>query len=175
MDGICITMPPQIFSDIQTHLLPDGATDEEAAFLFVRATADELLLELVEWIPIDRAGFAYQTSGYLELADEMSGRVIKRAHDLGCGLVEMHSHPYPWEAQFSPTDLAGLSEFVPHARWRLKQKPYVAIVVAPTGFDGLAWRLDSNDAEPIMGIRVGETLMRPTCLTAAALNGVRRD
>jgi len=80
-----------------------------------------------------------QTSYHIELADVVRARVIKRAHDLGATLIEMHSHLGKWPAQFSPSDIAGFHEWVPHVRWRLKGKPYAALVVTRRGFDGLAW------------------------------------
>lgn len=168
MSRVCVNMSPEIHRAVLGHLLPVGAVDEEAAFLFVRvATTDDF--EVVEWTAIDRGGFAYQSSGYLELVEEMGGRLIKKAHDLGCTLAEMHSHPYTWEAAFSPTDLSGLAEFAPHVRWRLRGRPYIAIVVAPSGFDALAWCSDDGLPEPILGIRVGGELLRPTGLTASGL------
>ncbi|MDD5308696.1 MAG: hypothetical protein PHU25_15370 [Deltaproteobacteria bacterium] len=169
MASILIDLPPPIYEAVLKHLLPPNAHDEEAAFLFVRddiGVADRTMA-LLEWIPVERAGFAYQSAGYLELADEVRPEVIKRAHDLGACIVEMHSHPSPWPAAFSPTDLAGLEEFVPHVRWRLKRRPYVAIVMAPSGFDALAWTDESGKPEPISGLLVAGNLLRPSGITFA--------
>lgn len=174
MTAIVVAMSPRQHGDVLAHLLPPAASDEEAAFLFVREDpSDQLVLRLLEWTPIERSGFAYQSSGYLELVDEQRGKLIKRAHDLDASMVEMHSHPYPYPAEFSPTDLAGLAEFVPHVRWRLRKKPYVAIVVAPSGFDSLAWTGDSTEPASAAGLLVGEQPLAPTGNTLHQLSAKR--
>lgn len=146
------------------HLLRTGTHDEEAAFLFVRPDegSDLWVWRVIEWFPVDRGGFAYQSSGYLELVDDIVARLIKRAHDLHASIVELHSHPSPWPAEFSTTDLRGLADFVPHVRWRLKGAPYAAIVVAPSGFDGLVWAGASPHPEKIEGLLVDDTTEVPT-------------
>jgi hypothetical protein len=69
--------------------------------------------------------------------------LIKRAWDSGTSLVEFHSHPRDrWQAMFSPSDLAGFDEFVPHCWWRLRGRPYLAVVVAQRSVDALAWVTD---------------------------------
>lgn len=172
MPGIVISLSQAVYQSLIDHLLPKGSDDEEAAFLFVRGDCNSAqpVLTVIDWFGVDRAGFATQSSGYLELVDEMRPTLIKRAHDLAACIVEMHSHPHPWPAAFSPTDLRGLNEFVPHVRWRLKGKPYVAVVVAPTGFDALAWTNESGKSEEILGISIDGTLLRPTAITFANLN-----
>jgi hypothetical protein len=173
--GVVIELPRALHEEVMRHLLPADAQNEEAAFLFVRDEPGAMVrrLTFVDWIAVERAGFMYQSSGYLELADEMRPRIIKRAHDLDACIVEMHSHPYPWPAAFSSIDLAGLEEFVPHVRWRLKGKPYVAIVVAPSGFDAMAWTDPSGNPESISGIAVAGNLIPPTGITLA--HGLTRE
>lgn len=167
--GIVVNVPVTVYQAVMKHLLPPDADCEEAAFLFVRGdgSAVTTTLTFVGWIAVERSEFAHQSYGYLELTDEMRPRIIKQAHDLGASVVEMHSHPYPSPAAFSSTDLAGLKEFVPHVRWRLKGRPYVAIVVSPSGFDALAWTDASGNAEPIGGIAVDGDLIEPTGITFA--------
>ena len=76
----------------------------------------------------------------------------------------MHSHPFPGigAAAFSWSDRRGLTETVPHMRWRLKNKPYGAIVVAPEGFDALVWIDNPAVPLPLEGINVGGELLKPT-------------
>lgn len=126
---------------LRAHLFPPGNEVEQAAFGFARPEkrADGLSLHLESWLPIARDGFDAQSEAYLELRDGMSGTVIKRAHDMGGCLVEFHCHTGPWPAMFSPSDMAGFEEFVPHVWWRLKGRPYAAVVMTADGFDGLAW------------------------------------
>jgi hypothetical protein len=88
--------------------------------------------------------------------------LIKRAHDLGTCLVEFHSHLGHGPAAFSWSDVTGLADFVPHVRWRLKGRPYAAVVVTKNSFDALAWVTPSPDPDSLEGILVGHDLKRPT-------------
>ncbi|WP_088360662.1 MULTISPECIES: hypothetical protein [Rhodomicrobium] len=158
----------QLSTALQTrlwsHLLPDTTADEQAAFLFCKTaqTADGLLFEVVDHALLAASDFAAQHSDYLELTDDARIGLIKRAHQLGTSLVEMHSHPGPWPAAFSISDRIGLKETVPHMRWRLDRRPYLAIVVAPSGFDALVWPRDDLVPEPLGGIDVEGTMIAPT-------------
>ena len=67
---------------------------------------------------------------------------------------------------FSLTDQKGFQEFVPHVWWRLKGKPYVAVVVAQTDFDGVVWISDSVSPQYLDGIVSGDTIHRPTQLSS---------
>lgn len=177
MSGPVIVIPAAVHSLVMHHLLPHTAYDEEAAFLFLRdeASANAQTLTFIDWLPVERSGFAYQSAGYLELADDMRPLLLRRAHELSACLVEMHSHPYDYPAAFSSTDLNGLADFVPHVRWRLKGRPYVAIVVAPSGFDALAWCGPSNQPITVESILAGDDILRPTNLTMARLALQDRD
>jgi hypothetical protein len=114
---------------------------EEAAFLFAAATeSDESLkFSVIDWYPVPPEGFITRSLYYLELTDETRALVIKKAHDLGCSLIETHSHAGDSAAAFSPSDRVGFVEFVPHALWRLKGRPYAAVVMATNSVDALAW------------------------------------
>lgn len=122
---------------IRSHLFSDDA--EQVAFAF--ADWDEvpktLRIRAVDLIPT--AGFAFQSDYHIELEHDQHARIIKTAFDLQACLVEFHSHRSKHPARFSPTDLDGFQEFVPHVRWRLAGRPYAAIVWHETSFDGLLW------------------------------------
>ena len=169
---VSLCMPETVFAEIKNSLLPKGARDEEAGFVFARAEGhghDRTVLQYLEWWPLDYQHFEHQTEYHLELVDETRARIIKHAHDLQCSLVEFHSHPGPWPAQFSASDFHGLAEFVPHIWWRLKGKPYAAIVMAPNGFDGLAWVRSPNECQALAEIDLGERNVRPTGLSIRAV------
>ena len=63
--------------------------------------------EVIDAAKLGPDEFESQLGDYLELADETRARLIKRAHDLQASLVEMHSHPAPFPAAFSPADRPG--------------------------------------------------------------------
>jgi len=104
------------------------------------------------------------------LTDGALARVIKTAWDDNAALVEFHSHTNPrFPAAFSPSDLDGLEEMLPHVWWRLRGRPYVAVVVSPDGFDALVWRTSPDVPEPLETLTVGETGHAPTGITIAGM------
>ena len=94
---------------------------------------------LREWRPMPPDAFEYQSAYHVTLRDEIRPEIIKWAWDAGACLVEAHSHGDDGIACFSPSDLYGFDEWVPHVRWRLRGRPYAAIVTAGDNFDALAW------------------------------------
>ncbi len=171
MSHATLSFPLSIKEDIWSHLLRQTEeTDcpEEAAFGFANTTRNgkNTIFELVDWIPVDVGGFDERSAFYIELSDEMRARSIKMAHDLGTSLIEFHSHPFQGIAEFSPSDLSGLREFVPHVYWRLKNRPYLAAVVSPSSFDAIAWVDDPHSPIPVLGITEGG---RTICATGRTL------
>lgn len=163
-----------LYDALWDHLLPLKCRREQGAFLFcVSETMNgRFELRVVDRAFLATADFTVQETDYLELADATRASLIKRAHQIGASLVELHSHPGPWPAAFSSSDRRGLRETVPHMWWRLKGRPYAAIVVAPSGFDALVWRENPHAPELLTGIMVGEELLTPT---NASLEGWSHD
>jgi proteasome lid subunit RPN8/RPN11 len=154
------------FDELITHLLPPRAKKEEAAFLFVSVACTELVtLEVQAVEKLFGHDFVAQESDYLELHDETRARLIKQAHDQNASLIELHSHPGPWPAMFSEADFIGLADTVPHIWWRLRKRPYAAIVVAPSGFDAIVWLEGPNSPRQLDALIVGDRLMKPTNLS----------
>jgi len=137
-----------------THLLQ--GKEEEAAFIFTHPET----LTPIHTVFVPRDGFAYKSRFGFELTDSYRASIIKKAHDLGTMIIELHSHPFPATACLSPTDIDGLREFVPHVRWRLKGKPYAAIVVALKGFDALFWPADGPPEA--LALNIDGTILLPT-------------
>ncbi len=113
-------------------------------------------------------GFVEHSRYFLHLTDETRGRVIKRAHDLSAALIEFHSHPLQRAAEFSASDISGFGEFVPHVRWRLKNRPYAAFVFTPSSFDALAWSDDVVSPRAFEAIAESGRRHTPTNLTFAS-------
>jgi hypothetical protein len=157
-------------SGIWSHLLSvDGQRDkdEQVAFGFAKTVcgADQCAFHLTDWSAMGPSDFASQSSYHLELTDEARARNIKRAHDLNASLLEFHSHPFQVRAEFSGSDLLGFEEFVPHIWWRLKGKPYLAIVVAQLSLDGVAWVCEPHKPVSVREVVVGANILKPTGLT----------
>ena len=158
-----VSVPERIYRSVRRHLLPWWHRAEEAAFLYAVPTEDAF--ECLEWFPVPASGFASRSAYHLELNEETQAKTIKRAHDLGASIVEMHSHLGRVHARFSPSDLAGFQDFVPHVLWRLKHRPYLAVVMTGTGFDGFAWKRGPDAPERLHGIKVGSRFLTPTRLS----------
>jgi hypothetical protein len=163
MKSICLSVAQRDL--IWGHLLPDHHELEEAAFLFVHqdsATPSRLICEDVRLLGGD--DLSVQLSYHIELADHVRPQLIKQAHDTGLILVEVHSHLGHLPARFSKSDLFGFDEWVPHMRWRLKGRAYVAVVVAKSSFDGFVW-LD-KEPERLESIEIdGQYVMKGTALS----------
>lgn len=173
MTQIRLTIPKKIHKIMWAHLLPPYFKSEEAGFMYVKRGIEDNTesFECVEWYPVPCDGFKSRSPFHLELTDETRATVIKRAHDLGASLVELHSHMGNGDACFSSSDLVGFQEFVPHVWWRLKHKPYFALVLTRTGFDGLAWLADSTNPLRIDEIIVGNTVLASTKLSPFKYDG----
>lgn len=154
------------------HLLPADSNIEQAAFLFTAHTAvgDGLVFDVVAHDLLARSDFAAQYSDYLELADEARMRIIKRAHGLNASVVEVHSHPTSWPAEFSLSDRAGLRDTVPHVRWRLKERPYLAVVVARQSYDALVWAVEGDEPEDLV-VEVDGECLPPTGRSVRSWHG----
>jgi hypothetical protein len=170
MATVNLVLAQGLHQQIWDHLLHENQKAEEAAFCFVRDNGQNDL-QFLDWYPIPDEDFDYHSLYHFELSAQCQSRVIKRAHDLRASLVEFHSHPYPYPAEFSSSDKAGFREFVPHVWWRLKGGPYAAVVVAPGSFDSLAWTADPKEPNGVLRIQIGTKILEPTSRTFGALNG----
>lgn len=154
---------------LRAHLM--RSEGEQAAFLLAEHRAGHLhQLRLAEMWAVPDEEFEYRGRYHLSLSDGVRPKVIKWAWDRGACLVEAHSHLDGMVA-FSPSDMAGLAEFVPHVWWRLGGRPYAALVFAAGGFDALAWIEDPHQPARVRGLLLDGTrrMVRPTGLSYAAL------
>ena len=161
-------LPKDLAKAVWAHLLEDELEAESAGFLFARHRREGEAhgFEAMEWYPVPPEGFLFRSSYHFELTDQVRAEVIKRAHDLGASVVEFHCHRGLWPARFSPSDQAGLREFVPHIWWRLRGRPYLAVVVADSDFDSLVWVEGPETPQHLTGIVVDGTTLEPTCLSS---------
>lgn len=164
MPDVLLHLHPDVYNALWRHLLPKRPVVEKAAFVYARQVVENgaTVFRYVEWFPVPQNGFASRSLFHFELTDETRATVIKRAHDLGSSLVEFHSHTGSWPARFSPSDRAGFEEFVPHVWWRLKGRPYLAVVVAAGSFDAFVWLTDPRSPEYLGGIVIKEQILQPT-------------
>jgi len=163
-----LDLPEALYQKLRGHLLRDER--EQVAFVFAHAEQndDRLALSGVEAYLVPTCGLDHQSAFHISLTDSVQARIIKSAWDRGCALVEFHSHPRSHHrVKFSESDIHGLSEFVPHVRWRLRGQPYLAVVLGQFGFDALLWRQEWLEGLDVM--TVGGEVHRPTGLTLKEL------
>lgn len=176
---------------LRSHLLQNDV--EQAAIAFARpvgrkvASGDAVwadgpgsrVLHVVETYCCTEADFSFQSAFHIALTDEAEARLIKRAWDLKAAFVELHSHvgfhsPKSTAlvtARFSPSDLSGFEEFVPHVRWRLRGAPYVAIVVTDAEFDAMVWDGESKLPMALVAVDVDGDALTPSGRTLAMIAG----
>ena len=178
MGHVLLNFPSSVYEEVWAHLLENNAESESAGFMFVVPGShddDTQVYKHVEWYPVPPEGFVENSWYHLELTDEFRANVFKRAHDLGASIVEFHSHLGPQPARFSPFDRRGLREFVPHVLWRLRKRPYFAVVVTHTDFDALAWMMDPEKPQHLDGIVVGDRVFQTTKLSPLVADSERFD
>jgi hypothetical protein len=158
-----LSFPGEIYAILVEHL--GQAETEQAAFLFTSPPTVDDELRVVDLYLVPTDGFEVQSEYHIMLADDQRGVIISRAWEIGGAVVEAHSHAGTEPPSFSWSDMAGLSEWVPHVRWRLRRRPYVALVFNYGRFDALVWR-DDQEPEPLDRIDVdGRATVFPTSLT----------
>ncbi len=166
--GHSLELTQELHDQLWGHLL--RGVEEQVAFIFAEADGDDngVVFRGREAYLVPPSELLVQTPYHLTLTDRAQARVIKMAWDKGLALLELHSHRGVIRpAEFSPSDLLGLDEFVPHVRWRLRGRPYLAIVVGLSDFDALVWR--NGAPEGLEHLRIGDRVVRPTCLSLRAL------
>ncbi len=122
--------------------------------------------DLVAWRPIDPADITWnETDFHVSLPGTIQANQIAWATTEGLTLVEAHSHGPRWPAEFSLIDLDGFVDWVPHLWWRLRRRPYAAIVTGGGGLDALCWTEDPGRPEAVAELRAGDLSISTTGLT----------
>jgi hypothetical protein len=170
MNAITLELSRPVYRSMWKHLLPRRQCNEEAAFCFARPMErQEGMYKVIDWRRIVPSEFEYQSGYHLELGDQVRAEIIKQAHDLSASIIEFHSHLWDGPPEFSWSDVQGFGETVPHCLWRLKGRPYFAVVVSKGGFDGLAWFMKEGPPAQLGSIRSGSTCLNASCKTLRKL------
>lgn len=172
--SVSLSFPTALYDDLLSHMRT-GDT-EQVSFLFTNPPEPNKPLRIIELSHIPPDQFDLQSAYHVTLADDVRAGVIGRAWQLGGCLVEAHSHGGSALASFSYSDVSGLSEWVPHVRWRLRGRTYVALVFAEASYDALAWEEGQDGPAPIAGVHVdGKGTVSPTGLSYRYIDEANRD
>jgi hypothetical protein len=161
-----ITAAGPLYHAAREHLR--GHT-EQVGFFLANFDAEASAFVLREWRPMPPEAFEYQSAYHVTLRDEMRPEIIRWAWAADACLVEVHSHGDEGIAWFSPSDLFGFDEWVPHVRWRLGGRPYAAIVTAGDSFDALAWLDDGKEPVQVTTLKVDGVTYTTTARTLPRL------
>lgn len=141
-------LDPHLLERLRAHLLHfEKNEDEQVAFLFSEPYEGDGCLRLKDIYLVPPEQFDFQSGYHVSLTDEARKYLIQRAWADNACLVEAHSHPGPGQVYFSGSDLRGFEDWVPHLWWRLKRRPYAAMVFGYESFDAVAW------SRPLIGRR----------------------
>ena len=155
------------YERLREHL-EAGDEVEQVAFLLTEPYAGDETLRVAAIQLIEAENFNLQSGYHVELADEIRPDLIKRAWEEEACVIEVHSH-LDGPARFSWSDIAGFDEWVPHMRWRLRGRPYGALVFAPDDFDALVWNGDTGPDKLQALVVIDGPVLRPTGDTHASL------
>lgn len=175
MNKIYLKTAGPIFKKIKDFLLQDS--EERVIFLLTNKTSEitKIIFEIKDIYLVPQNEID-QSSYSVRLKQISQAKIIKWAWDSGFSLAEIHSHPFSNKnTTFSYSDVVGLKEFVPHVWWRLKNKPYIAMVFGKRDYDALVWIDSPHSPKKLEGVLVENKLFRPTNSTLFNQNYDRRS
>ncbi|MBV9451080.1 MAG: hypothetical protein JO345_34855 [Streptosporangiaceae bacterium] len=146
---IQITVEPGLWRTARQHL--DQSAEQVGFFLASWSSADRQF-RIRSWQPVLDGAADAHGQRHVSLPDETRSAIIKWAWAEQACLIEAHSHGRRGPAAFSRYDLQNLEEWVPHLWWRLRGRPYAAIVTSARDLDALAWIDGPGEIEPVGGI-----------------------
>jgi hypothetical protein len=150
-----ITIPASIYDAIRLHLFQNEI--EQAVFLFAQpeALAGRLTLVVEDFYPVPPRGWEIQMEVYLQMRDSERAKIMKLARDKGFATIDCHSHPRSGDdVWFSPSDIAGITEFSQYARWKLDAKPFAAIVWGERSLDAVLWEGDFTQVHAVDKVQI---------------------
>lgn len=134
-----VSISRQHYRFIRAHLFKGRA--EQACFLMAHSEINGAVIHLhvreAHYVHSDRWDF--QSDFHLELSEAEKVKIMLKARDKDCDLIECHSHLMAGQARFSSSDVTGLGEFVPYVWWKLPGKIYGALVWTRTDVSGEIW------------------------------------
>ena len=129
------------------------------------------IFEHLDWYPVSPDGYAVRNEFHFELTDQVRAHVIKRAHDLGASIVEVHSHGGPMAGCFFTQRSIGISRVCTACVVASEGAPLSGTGRHKAGFDGLAWIGGPDDPQRLEGIVVDGQMLTPTGLSSLTQDG----
>lgn len=145
-----IIIPSAIAETLCRHLFQNEL--EQGAFLFAdaRREGEELNLVATDYYLVPTCGWEVQVEYYLQMKDSERAKIMKLAREKNLCAIDCHSHPRACDdVWFSPSDVAGITEFAQYAKWKLGCKPFAAMVWGEQSVDAVVWQGEFTHAERV--------------------------
>lgn len=159
-----IAIPANVAGPLQRHLFQGEM--EQGAFLFARETRDGDVFSLVieDSYLVPSSGWEVQRDIYLQMKDTERAKIMKLAREKLLCAIDCHSHPHAGDdVWFSPSDVAGITDFATYAHWKLPGHPFAAIVWGESSVDAVVWSGDFSAPEVAREISIpGKPPLIPT-------------
>lgn len=150
-----IIIPSSIAATLRQHFFQNEV--EQGAFLFAQARHDggELQLDVADFYLVPARGWEVQMEVYLQMKDSERAKIMKLAREKNLCAIDCHSHPRAGDdVWFSPSDVAGITDFAQYAKWKLDGKPFAAMVWGEQSVDAVLWQGEFADAERVAQVKI---------------------
>lgn len=130
---------------------------EQGAFLFAEEKREDgdLNLVIADFYLVPPRGWEVQMEIYLQMKDSERAKIMKLAREKNLCAIDCHSHPHAGDdVWFSPSDVAGITDFAQYAKWKLDGKPFAAMVWGEASVDAVLWHDDFTSAQRVAAVKI---------------------
>ncbi len=162
-----ILLPGGTWPALRDHLLGQGSQEQLAFLLAATAQGRGWLRLLVrEAIAVPPEALLQQTAARLEVQPAFSQAILRRCHETGLSLIEVHSHPFAHQhTTFSPRDVANEALKFRYVEKRIPHVRHATMVVGHESLDAHLWARGA--AVPIDRVRALEAPITDLVPTSA--------
>ena len=150
-----IIIPSGIAEMLRHHFFQNEL--EQGAFLFAepKRADGEFSLVVTDHYLVPSSCWEVQAEIYLQMKDAERAKIMKMARDKNLCTIDCHSHPHASDdVWFSPSDVAGITEFAQYAKWKLGAKPFAAMVWGERSVDAVLWQEAFLEAQRVAEIKI---------------------
>lgn len=150
-----IIIPANIAEKLRQHFFQNEV--EQGAFLFTEAMRQRrwLNLTVADYYLVPAQGWEIQAEIYLQMKDSERAKIMKLARVKNLCAIDCHSHPNSGDdVWFSPSDVAGITDFAQYAKWKLDGKPFAAMVWGEESVDAVLWQAEFNEGQRVDQVKI---------------------
>lgn len=169
-----IVIPSEFEERVRRHFFQNEV--EQGAFLFAEAKreGESLSLVVADFYLVPPRGWEVQAEIYLQMKDSERAKIMMLARQKNLCAIDCHSHPHAQhDVWFSPSDVAGITEFSQYAKWKLQDKPFAAMVWGESSVDAVLWQGDFAHAQSVSTVEIVGNLKQTLTPTGSWFNSHR--